>query len=268
MTYALLLSCVLLLGVTPAASAQLPDVGDAVGNVLDGGSNNGGGSTGGGSSGDAGGLIGGVVGGVIDDDGENSSSGDDGGEPTTDPVTQIVETIDKTTDPVKEPVKEIVDKGSATVDDSSGGLTGGYVGGITGAVDNTVDGPGKVGDKTIKNDKRSTDRKSTNRLSRTSPIEEVFGEKFQAALEADQKRRMLDAAAVRATSDATVDEPDGSVVQQIGRVAAEAAEQMAFPVMLLLMVGAFLLGQNRVDRRDPKLALAPVDLDADLLSFT
>jgi hypothetical protein len=33
------------------------------------------------------------------------------------------------------------------------------------------------------------------------------------------------------------------------------------------MVGAFLVFQGRVDRNDPKLSLAPVDLDSEYLSF-
>jgi hypothetical protein len=35
---------------------------------------------------------------------------------------------------------------------------------------------------------------------------------------------------------------------------------------LALIVGAFLLAQNRLDRRDPRLALAPVG--PDVLDFT
>lgn len=40
----------------------------------------------------------------------------------------------------------------------------------------------------------------------------------------------------------------------------------AFPVALVLIVGAFLLVQDRLDRRDPRLALAPVG--PDVLDFT
>jgi hypothetical protein len=41
---------------------------------------------------------------------------------------------------------------------------------------------------------------------------------------------------------------------------------IAFPLALALIVGAFLLAQNRLDRRDPRLALAPVG--PDVLDFT
>lgn len=40
----------------------------------------------------------------------------------------------------------------------------------------------------------------------------------------------------------------------------------AFPFALVLIVGAFLLVQDRLDRRDPRLALAPVG--PDVLDFT
>jgi hypothetical protein len=55
----------------------------------------------------------------------------------------------------------------------------------------------------------------------------------------------------------------GSVVQQAG----ELAKEIAFPLALLLMVGAFLAIQSRWDKQDPKLAMAPVDVDEQYLSF-
>ena len=47
--------------------------------------------------------------------------------------------------------------------------------------------------------------------------------------------------------------------------AIEAAKDFAFPLVLTLIVGAFLTIQHRVDRREPKLVFAPID--NDLLSF-
>lgn len=261
MTYALLLACFMAFVAAPAAHAQLLDgVGDAVGDVVGGGS---GGDDGGSSTDPGGSLVGGIED-ILDDDGENSSTGSNGGdeEPSDDGglVGGVVDTVDKTVNGDKDPVKEIVDGGSATLDDA----TGGYFGGITGTVEKTLDGPEKV----VKKNKSENNQARKTTTGKTSSRDaDIFGRKFLAALAMDQKRRVADATAVRAVAEA-VEEPADSVVQQIGRVAAEAAEQMAFPVILLLMVGAFLVGQNRVDRRDPKLALAPVDLDADLLSFT
>ena len=42
------------------------------------------------------------------------------------------------------------------------------------------------------------------------------------------------------------------------------ATRSAFPIALLLLVALFLAVQNRIDRRDPKLALAPVGVEPDL----
>ena len=51
----------------------------------------------------------------------------------------------------------------------------------------------------------------------------------------------------------------------LGESAVEAIKDFAFPLVLTLVVGAFLLVQHMVDRKDPKLMFAPVD--QDLLSF-
>jgi hypothetical protein len=46
----------------------------------------------------------------------------------------------------------------------------------------------------------------------------------------------------------------------------DVVKGFAFPLGLVLIVGAFLLVQDRLDRRDPRLALAPVG--PDVLEFT
>jgi hypothetical protein len=51
-----------------------------------------------------------------------------------------------------------------------------------------------------------------------------------------------------------------------GRGIAEAARRAVFPLLLVLMVIAFVVVQHRLDRSDPKLALAPVA--PDVLRFT
>jgi hypothetical protein len=54
------------------------------------------------------------------------------------------------------------------------------------------------------------------------------------------------------------------LLRRIARVAAEVGKRSAFPSSLLVLVLAFLSLQNRIDRRDPKLALAPVYPTPDL----
>ncbi|MGH2756284.1 MAG: hypothetical protein ACRDI3_00670, partial [Actinomycetota bacterium] len=95
---------------------------------------------------------------------------------------------------------------------------------------------------------------------------DVYGSHLAAARATDPKgvirleRSDSDSPTVRASTP--------GVFAEIGRVAAEAAQQVAFPLALAMMVGAFLMVQNRIDRRDPKLALAPIDSDHELLTFS
>jgi hypothetical protein len=52
-----------------------------------------------------------------------------------------------------------------------------------------------------------------------------------------------------------------SVLATLGHAAVVATKNGAIPLTLLLLVGLFLAVQNRLDRSDPKLALAPVYAD-------
>ncbi len=60
----------------------------------------------------------------------------------------------------------------------------------------------------------------------------------------------------------------GDLPEAFGRVvrdtARAAARRPGLPLAFLLVVVAFLLVQNRIDRRDPKLAAAPVDAEPEL----
>jgi hypothetical protein len=51
------------------------------------------------------------------------------------------------------------------------------------------------------------------------------------------------------------------------RVIQTAAERGTIPVALILIVVAFLAVQDRIDRRDPKLALAPLRDEPEYLEF-
>ncbi len=53
--------------------------------------------------------------------------------------------------------------------------------------------------------------------------------------------------------------PLSGLLSAIGGVASAIVEHGAFPFALLLLMLAFFYAQYRLDRRDPKLALAPVD---------
>jgi hypothetical protein len=56
----------------------------------------------------------------------------------------------------------------------------------------------------------------------------------------------------------------GEVFENVSTVVTGLLEEPAFPMILISLVVVFLVLQNRVDRRDPKLALAPVFPDPHL----
>jgi len=59
--------------------------------------------------------------------------------------------------------------------------------------------------------------------------------------------------------------PHQGLFERIGSLTIQAAEALAFPLALAVIVLLFVAVQNRIDRKDPKLALAPIA--PDLLRF-
>jgi hypothetical protein len=57
-----------------------------------------------------------------------------------------------------------------------------------------------------------------------------------------------------------------SAVQGVVHAVGAAGGGTGFPLLLLGIVFAFLVAQNRIDRRDPKLALASIAAD-DMVTF-
>jgi hypothetical protein len=55
--------------------------------------------------------------------------------------------------------------------------------------------------------------------------------------------------------------PQQGLFERIGSLATQAAKALAFPVALALIVLLFVAVQNRIDRKDPKLALSPIAPD-------
>jgi hypothetical protein len=53
----------------------------------------------------------------------------------------------------------------------------------------------------------------------------------------------------------------------LSQAALTTAHKLSFPLGLTVLVIAFLGVQGRLDRRDPKLRLAPIDSKHDLVPF-
>lgn len=192
--------------------------------------------------------------------------------PLTDPgcvietVDDVVEPVTEVTDPVVDPVDQVVDPVTEAPDPVVGTI-GGAINGVEDTVGPIVDvtepaqgdsdggpdprtGPGAPPDS---GDGRS-EVGSGGFVERPIPPPALVGGAFIPSL-----------GSVRPISDVRF---GASPPTERSGVSFENVVKglVAFPLALALIVGAFLLAQNRLDRRDPRLALAPVG--PDVLDFT
>jgi hypothetical protein len=178
--------------------------------------------------------------------------------------TCVTETVDETVDTVKEVLGAAKEKVDETTGDTTGAV-GDTASGVVGAVEKTVDGllgndggpnPGggpKPGggdgaDRPRGRDNAGRGRRAeslgTRRLEPREPSIDVVFRRDSTGLDWP-----------------TLNPPDAGALRR----AVGAAAKMAFPILLASMVLAFLLIQNHLDRKDPRLASAP--LGPDLLTF-
>ena len=73
--------------------------------------------------------------------------------------------------------------------------------------------------------------------------------------------------ATSAGSEAPAIDSSFSTAEQVGQGLADAARRFAFPLVVAALVGAFLLVQGRLDGKDPKLAVSPIDARDELVIF-
>jgi len=189
--------------------------------------------------------------------------------PLTDPacVTETVtETVTQPVDDVTEPVTEVT------------GPVGGVVDDVKDTVGPIVDEVPPLPDPSINVTEPTTPGDSgVDPAPRTGPgappgdsgngrSDQVSGSVVESPLPAQ--------ALVRDTFVSGIDPGPGSDVrigpsppaERTGLSLENVVKGFAFPLALMLIVGAFLLVQDRLDRRDPRLALAPVG--PDVLDFT
>jgi len=177
----------------------------------------------------------------------------------TEPVTEVTDPVTEVTDPVTGPVGGVVDDVKDTV------------GPIVDEVPQLPDPPVNVTDPPTPDESNapgartgSADPSGDSGHGRTDPVSGSLVE-----------RTVPVQALVRDAFVSGLDPGPGSDVRIGPSPPAERAgvslrdlvtAGFAFPVALVLIVGAFLLVQDRLDRRDPRLALAPVG--PDVLDFT
>ncbi|HJR46240.1 MAG TPA: hypothetical protein VJ927_11615 [Actinomycetota bacterium] len=279
------LALLALTALAPAASAQVQvPIVDAPVDLPGGGGDSGGSS--GGSSG--GGSLGDTVGGVTDTTTDTVSNVGSG---TTDAVGQVGNGV----------------TGGGDGGGNEGGEDGGLIGGLKKTVENVTRDPGdtvkNATDDPVKTvgglgggvtnpllNAESPLKADRNKDGKLSPKERArlgsgggTTKREAAALDAialEQRRRALADAKFASLANAekksreNVPAPQVAAppqretfITQLADAAEEAVEKLAFPLGLALMVGAFLMVQGRIDRKDAKLALAPIDSEQDLLSF-
>lgn len=165
-------------------------------------------------------------------------------EPLPDEVEEVVGTV---TRPVESPVTGIVE----TIDETLPGTVGLIPDELTGP-DNGGKEPG------VSTATRSREPGPAVRGIRTAALAD-------RGVDFGGLELAISAPPVEHDSSPSATEP--SLLQQAGEAAIQGIIRVAFPLLLAIMVAAFLAFQGRVGRNDPKLVLAPLDHDQNTLTF-
>jgi hypothetical protein len=181
----------------------------------------------------------------------------------------VTETVDDVTDPITEvtdPVTEVTDPVGGVVDKVKG-TVGPVVDEVPPLPDPPIDvtGPATPADPGVGSDPRtgpgtprgdsgngSSDPGPGSPVERPIPVQALVGGAFVSGLDPSPN------------SDVRIG--PSPPAERTGVSLEDVVKGFAFPLGLVLIVGAFLLVQDRLDRRDPRLALAPVG--PDVLDFT
>ena len=119
---------------------------------------------------------------------------------------------------------------------------------------------------------RTSQRRSSKVDSRQRALGERAPRRSSSPRRAGAQRDRAEAAGVEQKSKRRTPAGDGSPVKrklrQLSAAAAATAERYSFPLVLALIVLAFVALQGRIDRRDPKLRLAPLDSKHDVMAFS
>lgn len=170
---------------------------------------------------------------------------------TTDGATKVVEGVKDGTDEATggwtEPVDPVVD-------------------GITQTLDLTPDEEGGKG-KNKKQRGKHAERSAGPSSSFNERVAAIANyERAIAALAAREVAQVIDNELNQAASFVPPEFP--TLGERLAQAALDAAKAFTFPALLIGLVVGFVLMQNRIDHKDPKLAFAPVSSDQEYLSFT
>jgi hypothetical protein len=156
--------------------------------------------------------------------------------------------------------------------DGKSSAGGQNLGGLVGGSTKRVHGAGRGKHHGRRKHNRRHDRTDSPRTGGAS-TDAVWGPAFYPTVisheleapAAHHTKKVKDAAALAASP--LKIEREMLVRPDLVRAAVETAHEFAFPMGLALMVIVFLVVQNRIDRDDPKLAVAPVTSAQETLAF-
>ena len=176
-----------------------------------------------------------------------------------DTVEEVVDPATEITDPVLEEVTEVTDPVVGTVGGLVDNVVDETVGPVIDEVGATAPGPSaeiieppSPGDPSVDPPTGRVDVGRSSFAGRRVPVPALAGSPFVPNLE------------LSSTGEARIGPTPPA--ERSGLSLEDVVKGLTFPLALALIVGAFLLAQDRIDRRDPRLALAP--LGPDILPFT
>lgn len=177
-----------------------------------------------------------------------TDTADDAVSEATEPIPEEVdEALGTVTRPIENPVTALVEKIDKTV--------GGVVGLIPNESTRPDDGDKEPGGST---EPRGHEPGPAVRGIRTTGFAD-------RGVDLGAVELAISGPSVEGQSSPSATEP--SLLQQAGEAAIQGIIRVAFPLLLAIMVAAFLAFQGRVGRNDPKLVLAPLDPDQNTLTF-
>ena len=177
-------------------------------------------------------------------------------------VQEVVDPATEVSDPVLEEVTEVTDPVVGSVGGAVENVVEETVGPIIDEVGAPVPGPSveiiepaSPGVSPVDPPTERVDVGRSSIVERTIPAPALVGSPFVPNMP-DLELSSTDEARMGPTPPA----------ERSGLSLEDVVKGLTFPLALALIVGAFLLAQDRIDRRDPRLALAP--LGPDVLPFT
>lgn len=184
-------------------------------------------------------------------------------------VGETVDNVGKTVDTVG----KTVDK---TVEETTGETPKDPTEPVTGPVIEDVNetlglNPGRTNpqttDTTPKKSRASGDRtRKSGRHADAEVLAAAYLASFDRMAAREARRELENGGFDRTVSFRSTPEPNFG--DRAAQAALDAAKAFTFPAILIGLIVGFILVQNRIDHRDPKLAYAPVSSDQDFLSFS